>query len=187
MQDYEAEQNFINFLQLEKYVSQVEEFSSCQLILSNQENPFVTQIADQNLLPQNKQAKKIKKKKKRVDFHNKRRRRNNKNIELNNNTPFNFSEDQKILSLVLEHGPKFSVVSKYFIDRNQNAIKNRYYKNLRFRWDQVLGSDFSHLNSRKNDSVQGQDITQMIEEMNFYPEVTNILSKFIKRVYLHFN
>lgn len=54
---------------------------------------------------------------------------------MNNNNPFNIEEDKKILSLVLEHGPKFSDIAKYFTDRNQNAIKNRYYKYLRFRWD----------------------------------------------------
>ncbi|CAD8210632.1 unnamed protein product [Paramecium pentaurelia] len=178
MKDCKAEQNFINFLQLEKDGSQFEEYSS-QLIISNQENPSLTQIADLNVMPQNHQAKKIKKKK-RVDFHYKRRRRSNKISELNNTTPFNFNEDQKILSLVLEHGPKFSVVSRYFNDRNQNAIKNR--------WDQVLGSDYIHLNCRKEeDQLQSQDMEQIIQGMNFFPEVTNILSSFIQRVHSYFN
>ncbi|CAD8126157.1 unnamed protein product [Paramecium sonneborni] len=187
MQDYAAVYNVINFLQLEKDGGQQEEYSSSHFNFSNNENPSVTQIAaEDDLLPQSHQAKKIKKKK-RVDFHYKRRRRNNKNTELNNNTPFNFSEDQKILSLVLEHGPKFSVVSKYFNDRNQNAIKNRYYKYLRFRWDQILGSDYSHLNQRRDDQEQSQDITKIIEEMNFFPEITNLLSQFVQRVYAQFN
>ncbi|CAD8211223.1 unnamed protein product [Paramecium octaurelia] len=186
MQDCAAEQNFMNFLQLEKDGSQFEENSS-QLIISNQENPSLTQIADLNLMPSGHQAKKMKKRK-RVDFHYKRRRRSNKNSELNNTAPFNFNEDQKILSLVLEHGPKFSVVSRYFNDRNQNAIKNRYYKYLRFRWDQVLGNDYLHLNCRKEgDLYPSQDIEQTIQEMNFFPEVTDILSSFVQRVHSYFN
>ncbi|CAD8204137.1 unnamed protein product [Paramecium pentaurelia] len=186
MSDCAAQQNFINFLQMENDLSHFEEYSS-QLIFSNQENPSLTQIVDQNHIPQSHKAKKIKKKK-RVDFHYKRRRRNNKNSELNNTTSFNFEEDQKILSLVLEHGPRFSLVSRYFNDRNQNAIKNRYYKYLRFRWDQILGSDYIHLNYRKEDDQENsEDINQVIQEMNFFPEVTNILSSLVQRVYSHFN
>lgn len=56
-----------------------------------------------------------------------------------NNSPFNVEEDRKILSFVLKYGPKFSDIAKCFNDRNHNAIKNRYYKYLRFRWDSILG------------------------------------------------
>ncbi|CAD8211710.1 unnamed protein product [Paramecium octaurelia] len=186
MQDCAANQNFLSFLQLEKDLSQVDEYSS-QFIFSNQENPSLTQLANLNHVSSSHQAKKIKKKK-RVDFHYKRRRRNNKNSELNNQAPFNFDEDQRILSLVLEHGPRFSIVSRYFFDRSQNAIKNRYYKYLRFRWDQILGRDYIHLNCRREDDQKtSEDMEQLIEKMNFFPEVTTILSSFVQRVYSHFN
>lgn len=74
-----------------------------------------------------------------MDFHYKKKRRNIKTIEINNHNPFNVEEDKKILSLVLQYGPKFDDIAKYFNDRNPNAIKNRYYKYLRFRWDYYMG------------------------------------------------
>mgnify|MGYP001808295250 CR=1 FL=1 len=53
-----------------------------------------------------------------MEFHYKKKRRNTKMTEMNNNNPFNFEEDKKILNLVLEHGPKFGDMAKYFTDRS---------------------------------------------------------------------
>ncbi|CAD8125956.1 unnamed protein product [Paramecium sonneborni] len=186
MQDCAEEQNYINFLQLERDMGSNDENSS-SLINLNNENPTLTEILDSDINPIKQQGKKIKKKK-RVDFHSKKRRRNNKMSETNNNNPFNFEEDKKILCLVLEHGPKFGNIAKYFTDRNQNAIKNRYYKQLRFRWDQILGSEYSSLNcKRESERVECRDITQIIDELNFFPEITDLLSKFVQRVHSYFN
>jgi hypothetical protein len=79
-----------------------------------------------------------KKNKKKYDFHTKKRKKSHKNNELNNDV-FSSTEDEKILSLVLELGPRFQLIAKYFSDRSLNAIKNRYYKYLRYRWDGILG------------------------------------------------
>ncbi|CAD8210055.1 unnamed protein product [Paramecium pentaurelia] len=187
MQDCANEQNYINFLQLEKDVGSYDDNSSL-LLHMNHENPSLTQLMELDVTPLNKQGKKIKKKKKRVDFHYKKKRRNNKITDMNNNNPFNIEEDKKILSLVLEHGPKFSDIAKYFTDRNQNAIKNRYYKYLRFRWDKTLGSEYRRLNCKRDtDKVECSDLTQIIDEMNFFPEITDLLSQFVYRVHSYFN
>ncbi|CAD8212324.1 unnamed protein product [Paramecium pentaurelia] len=186
MQDCGDQQNYINFLQLENGVGSIDENSSSLLQL-NHENPSLTQIINLNGYPLKQQAKKIKKKK-RVDFHYKKKRRNIKSTEINNNNPFNVEEDKKILSLVLEHGPKFSDIAKYFNDRNQNAIKNRYYKYLRFKWDYYMGSEYRRLNcKRDNEKVECSDLTQMMDDMNIFPEIKDLLSKFVYTLHSYFN
>ncbi|CAK78314.1 unnamed protein product (macronuclear) [Paramecium tetraurelia] len=186
MQDCKDEQNYLNFLQLEKTVGSIDD-NSTSLHQLNHENLSLTYNMNQEVSPLNHQTKRIKKKK-RVIFHYKKKRRNTKLIEMNNNNPFTVEEDQKILSLVLKHGPKFGNIIKNFNDRNQNAIKNRYYKYLRFRWDSILGSDYRRLNcKRDSEKVDCSDLTQIIDEMTIFPEFKDLLSQLVYRVHSYFN
>ncbi|CAK68688.1 unnamed protein product (macronuclear) [Paramecium tetraurelia] len=65
--------------------------------------------------------------------------------------PFSNVEDKRILELVLKIGPKFYKISKSFPGKSVSMVKNRYYKYLRYRWDQVMGSEYSHMNSLPED------------------------------------
>ncbi|CAD8135358.1 unnamed protein product [Paramecium octaurelia] len=130
-------------------------------------------------------------KRKKCDFHTKKRKKmNRKNLIFEKHTPFTFEEDEKILNLVIEHGPRFQIISQFFLDRSQNAVKNRYYKFLRYNWGLILGSNYQHLNYVVEDSIlcqsQSDEIKNFLEDMNFYPEVTDIMLNLITRVDNHF-
>ena len=56
--------------------------------------------------------------------------------------PFSSIEDKRILELVLKIGPKFYKISKSFPGKSVSMVKNRYYKHLRYRWDEVMGRYF---------------------------------------------
>ncbi|CAD8104589.1 unnamed protein product [Paramecium primaurelia] len=65
--------------------------------------------------------------------------------------PFSNIEDKRILELVLKIGPKFYKISKSFPGKSVSMVKNRYYKYLRYRWDEVMGSEYRHMNSLPED------------------------------------
>ncbi|CAD8103859.1 unnamed protein product [Paramecium primaurelia] len=63
---------------------------------------------------------------------------------------FTKDEDKDILKYVLEYGPNFNKIVKYFPGKTMNMIKNRYYKKLRYL-KQELNID-NHLESISNNS-----------------------------------
>ncbi|KAM3138980.1 hypothetical protein pb186bvf_008993 [Paramecium bursaria] len=69
---------------------------------------------------------------------------------------FTLLEDQKILELVLAQGPKFNKISKLFPGKTISMVKNRYYKYLRFKWDQILGSQYTFMNQTDCSTTEGQ-------------------------------
>ncbi|CAD8123547.1 unnamed protein product [Paramecium sonneborni] len=72
--------------------------------------------------------------------------------------PFSNIEDKRILELVLKIGPKFYKISKSFPGKSVSMVKNRYYKYLRYRWDEVMGSEYRYMNSLPEDhSYEGQN------------------------------
>ncbi|CAD8193402.1 unnamed protein product [Paramecium octaurelia] len=81
--------------------------------------------------------------------------------------PFSNVEDKRILELVLKIGPKFYKISKSFPGKSVSMVKNRYYKYLRYRWDQVMGSEYSHMNSLPEDqpyeSQRSNDINDELD------------------------
>ncbi|CAD8046101.1 unnamed protein product [Paramecium sonneborni] len=152
--------------------------------------PSQTDFLDLFLQTLPKTKKKIARRKK-CDFHTKKRKKvNKKKLIFEKHTPFTIEEDEKILNLVIEHGPRFQIISQFFLDRSQNAVKNRYYKFLRYNWDLILGDHYQHLNYiNEDENAQhqiNQDLTNFLESMNFYPEVTNIIRNFITQVDNHF-
>ena len=77
-------------------------------------------------------------KKNEYDYHRKKRRSQD---GLSNRKPgqkFTAEEDRLILELVLSIGPKFQKIHRHFPGKTLAMVKNRYYKNLRYRWE-VLG------------------------------------------------
>lgn len=47
------------------------------------------------------------------------------------NGPWSTSEDQLLLQLVQQYGTKWTEISRYFINRSDANIKNRYYSHLK--------------------------------------------------------
>ncbi|CAD8211772.1 unnamed protein product [Paramecium pentaurelia] len=45
---------------------------------------------------------------------------------------FTKDEDKDILKYVIQYGPNFNKIVKYFPGKTMNMIKNRYYKKLRY-------------------------------------------------------
>ncbi|CAD8117704.1 unnamed protein product [Paramecium sonneborni] len=56
-----------------------------------------------------------------------------------NDMRFSYLEDKRILELVIQLGPNFNKIVKYFPGKTMNMIKNRYYKKLRYNKDDYLG------------------------------------------------
>ncbi|CAK57897.1 unnamed protein product (macronuclear) [Paramecium tetraurelia] len=66
-----------------------------------------------------------------------------------NDMRFSDLEDQRILELVIQLGPNFNKIVKYFPGKTMNMIKNRYYKKLRFNKEYYLG-DKQKSKTKKN-------------------------------------
>ncbi|CAK92409.1 unnamed protein product (macronuclear) [Paramecium tetraurelia] len=158
-----------------------------QPILVHLDDPLPSQTDSLELVLQSvpKKQKKVARKKK-CDFQTKKRKRVNKkkNLGFEKHTPFTFQEDEKILNLVKEHGPRFQIISKYFLDRSQNAVKNRYYKFLRYNWNLIFGeqafllmsSQQQHsINQFEEEGAQQELLTNFFDNMNFNPNLTTIV------------
>ncbi|CAD8121928.1 unnamed protein product [Paramecium sonneborni] len=64
---------------------------------------------------------------------------------------FTIQEDQRLLGLVLMFGPKFKTIQRKMSGRPLNILKNRYYRELRYKWDEIMGKEYAHLNEKKPD------------------------------------
>ncbi|CAD8121247.1 unnamed protein product [Paramecium sonneborni] len=64
---------------------------------------------------------------------------------------FTTQEDQQLLSLILLFGPKFKTISRKMSGRPLNILKNRYYRDLRYRWSELMGEEYAYLNEKKED------------------------------------
>ncbi|CAD8135344.1 unnamed protein product [Paramecium octaurelia] len=111
----------------------------------------------------------------------------------NRGKQFSQEEDQRLLNYILKKGPKFHKFARYFPGKSTNMLKNRYYKSLRFVWDQVLGSQYSYMNA------PSEEITPIIEQespifmfdeliqLRLFPEAEDLMSNFIGNLSQTFN
>ncbi|KAM3142126.1 hypothetical protein pb186bvf_005780 [Paramecium bursaria] len=108
----------------------------------------------------------ILKKPKRIKYNYSQKKRKPKTSE---RKCFKFSqdEDERLLNLVLNTGPKFQKIAKYFPGKTLSMVKNRFYKYLRYHWDKVLGEQYSSLNLQLPEDSNQIDI----ELENFYDTV----------------
>ncbi|CAD8112925.1 unnamed protein product [Paramecium primaurelia] len=97
---------------------------------------------------------------------------------------FTIQEDQKLLGFILKYGPKFKLIQRKMSGRPLNILKNRYYRDLRYRWDEVLGTEFIHLNEKKVDMVTDEiwknspldpDLSKIM--MNMVTKLQNVITK----------
>ncbi|CAD8126161.1 unnamed protein product [Paramecium sonneborni] len=91
---------------------------------------------------------------------------------------FNLNEDQKILRLVLLIGPKFKKIAKQIPGKSINNIKNRYYRNLRYRWDEILGNQYTHLNQQQEKPT----LVSLVTNSQLHQEFTNILIPMFSKI-----
>ncbi|CAK60553.1 unnamed protein product (macronuclear) [Paramecium tetraurelia] len=105
---------------------------------------------------------------------------------------FSKEDDQRLLNYVLKKGPKFHKFSRYFPGKTSNMLKNRYYKQLRFVWDNILGKYnvkyfrqyhpvdcISKDQLPKIENEADQIKIETIEELQLFPEAECVLSKFL--------
>ncbi|KAM3142123.1 hypothetical protein pb186bvf_005777 [Paramecium bursaria] len=52
---------------------------------------------------------------------------------------FSLQDNQKILQMVLKIGPKFKKIARAVGGKPMGLVKNHFYKNLRYRWEEILG------------------------------------------------
>ncbi|CAD8124823.1 unnamed protein product [Paramecium sonneborni] len=87
------------------------------------------------------------------------------------NRNFTLNEDSKILNLVLQLGPKFKQIAKKIPGKSIKSIKNRYYKYLRYRWDQILGIQYTHLNEK----LEETSLENIVANSCLHQDLANIL------------
>ncbi|KAM3128702.1 hypothetical protein pb186bvf_019194 [Paramecium bursaria] len=86
---------------------------------------------------------------------------------------FSHHEDKKILNLVLTYGPKFKKIAKIVGNRSVSIVKNHYYKELRYKWDQILGKKYGHFNCEKIltqpdiQLIKIEDVKELFDQINF--------------------
>ncbi|CAD8186615.1 unnamed protein product [Paramecium pentaurelia] len=93
---------------------------------------------------------------------------------------FTLNEDRLILSSVIKLGPKFKVISQYFPSKSLSAVKNRYYKYLRYRWIQIMGKDFESLLKESQQIIRQDD--EIVDTAELFPEVKDILKNMITNI-----
>ncbi|KAM3142124.1 hypothetical protein pb186bvf_005778 [Paramecium bursaria] len=84
---------------------------------------------------------------------------------------FSQEEDQLILRLVLHLGPQFKKISLHFPDKGMTHVKNRYYKNLRYRWEDVLGSQYKCFSLSKLPIIEISEVKQKLDELNLFSKI----------------
>ncbi|CAD8046083.1 unnamed protein product [Paramecium sonneborni] len=85
-------------------------------------------------------------KNKLIRYSTKRKKDLKRKKQRNRGKQFTLEEDKRLLSYILKKGPKFHKFSRYFPGKTTNVLKNRYYKSLRFIWDQILGKIYTYDN-----------------------------------------
>ncbi|CAD8072271.1 unnamed protein product [Paramecium primaurelia] len=97
---------------------------------------------------------------------------------------FTIQEDQKLLGFVLMFGPKFKTIQRKMSGRPLNILKNRYYRDLRYRWDEILGEEYAYLNEKKVDLTMDEiwktspldpDLSKIM--MNMITQFQNVITK----------
>ncbi|CAD8105163.1 unnamed protein product [Paramecium primaurelia] len=96
---------------------------------------------------------------------------------------FTLNEDQKILHLVLTLGPKFKQIAKLIPGKSINALKNRYYRDLRYRWDEVLGKEYIYLNEQKEESY----FQSLVANSFLHQDLSNILIPMLSQIQIVIN
>ncbi|CAD8132086.1 unnamed protein product [Paramecium pentaurelia] len=160
-------------------------------ITENEDSVYSQQfMMDQdNQINQTPQQEKIK----LIRYSTKKNKENKKRKYKNRTKTFSKEEDQRLLNYILKKGPKFHKFSRYFPGKTTNMLKNRYYKQLRFVWDDILGIQYHHLNfiSKEQTSRTEKSIDQInieeIEELQLFPEVEGVLFKFLDCLSTTFN
>ncbi|CAD8177176.1 unnamed protein product [Paramecium octaurelia] len=126
-----------------------------------------------------KQSIKKKIKRKRL-FSGSKRTVSNYRGRIPQSETFTLNEDRLILQSVIKLGPKFKVISSYFPQKSLSAVKNRYYKYLRYRWVQIMGKDFESL-LRESQSIIKQD-DEIVDTAELFPELKDILKNMITNI-----
>ncbi|CAD8136323.1 unnamed protein product [Paramecium octaurelia] len=107
---------------------------------------------------------------------------------------FQPEEDMRLLTLVHQHGTQFSRIVKQFPKRTVSMLKNRYYKNLRYRWEELMGIEYTQneqesktenqIDRMSEDSqfIDHQDLINMIPNSYSCPMICGMLSSFITKM-----
>ncbi|CAD8047091.1 unnamed protein product [Paramecium sonneborni] len=122
-----------------------------------------------NELPNLMLKKPRKKRKQQFNCDNKRKRRSSKKqiSKIKGINTFSFQDDKAILLYVLQFGPKFMKIIKFFPTKTISMIKNRYYKFLGYRWDSVLGESYGYLNQQEHQIKEGNQNNGKEETQSF--------------------
>ncbi|CAD8042844.1 unnamed protein product [Paramecium primaurelia] len=111
---------------------------------------------------------------------NKQKDKQGKNQKL---SQFTQEEDDRILRLVQEFGPKFVKIALYFPNKSYCMVKNRYYKHLRDKYKD-LGCDIrieqETMSYKPNEKLD--ELNQLIHSINLSPEIFQLTQNFIQHL-----
>ncbi|CAD8142767.1 unnamed protein product [Paramecium octaurelia] len=128
------------------------------------------------------------------NIHNKHLKKTQYKKKVKRIKEFQLQEDIRLLKLVYQHGRQFSRIVKQFPKRTVSMLKNRYYKNLRYRWEELMGIKYiENENEEKtnnqiaginqdNHSVDHHDLINMLPNVYGCPSICNMLSSFITKM-----
>ncbi|CAD8135964.1 unnamed protein product [Paramecium pentaurelia] len=114
---------------------------------------------------------------------NKQKDKQGKNHSL---SQFTQDEDDRILRLVQEFGPKFVKIALYFPNKSYSMVKNRYYKHLRDKYKDLyqLGCDTrieqETMSYKPNEKLD--ELNQLIHSINLSPEIFSLTQTFIQHL-----
>ncbi|CAD8210040.1 unnamed protein product [Paramecium octaurelia] len=144
-------------------ISTLNEQSKDQLLDSSSVEPSIQNKNHQNVI----QAHEAQGSAKRKSYIKKKK----KQRQGRKSRDFTIQEDQKLLGFILTFGPKFKIIQRKMSGRPLNILKNRYYRDLRYRWDEVLGEEFAHLNEMKINLIPDE----ILKNPPFDPDLSKIM------------
>ncbi|CAD8100755.1 unnamed protein product [Paramecium primaurelia] len=99
---------------------------------------------------------------------------------------FTQEEDDRILKLVHDLGPKFMKIAPFFPNKSYSMVKNRYYKHLRDKQKDVckMGCDIKieqeTMSQKPNEKLN--ELNQLIHSINLSPEIISLTETFLQHI-----
>ncbi|CAD8127135.1 unnamed protein product [Paramecium sonneborni] len=99
---------------------------------------------------------------------------------------FTQEEDDRIIKLVQELGPKFVKIAPFFPNKSYSMVKNRYYKHLRDKHKDLCqkGCDLKieqeTMSYKPNEKLD--ELNQLIHSINLSPEIVSLTQTFIQHL-----
>ncbi|CAD8210850.1 unnamed protein product [Paramecium octaurelia] len=128
---------------------------------------------------------------KRIQYNiNRKQKKKNKQKEQSGKgqsmSQFTKDEDDRVLRLVQELGPKFMKIAPFFPNKSYSMVKNRYYKHLRDKQQDIckmscdLKIEQESLSYKPNEKLD--ELNKLIHSINLSPELISLTQTFLQHI-----